>query len=59
MLREKIIDLFSECDPEVRSIIGRVIDAEWAKLSYEKPRGIMDEIRRIVDSEARLADDEA
>jgi hypothetical protein len=58
MLREKILDLFHECDPEVRNVIERVLDAEWAKLSYERPRGIIDEIRHIVDSEARLKDDE-
>ena len=58
MLREKILDLFQECDPEVRVIIARVLDAEWAKLSYEKPRGIIDEIRQIVDSQARLPDNE-
>ena len=58
MLREKILDLFQECDPEVKAIIERVLDAEWAKLSYEKPRGIIDEIRQIVDSQARLPDNE-
>ena len=58
MLREKILELFKECDPEVKSIIARVLDAEWAKLSYEKPRGIIDEIRHIVDSEARSKDNE-
>ena len=58
MLREKILDLFQECDPEVKVIIERVLDAEWAKLSYEKPRGIIDEIRQIVDSQARLPDNE-
>jgi len=59
MLREKILELFKGCDPEVRNVIARVVDAEWAKLSYEKPRGIIDEIRHIVDSEARLKDDES
>jgi len=58
MLREKILELFKECDPDVMNVIERVLDAEWAKLSYEKPRGIIEEIRHIVDSEARLMNDE-
>ena len=53
MLKEKILELFRECEPEVQSVIARVLDEEWAHLSYERPRGIMERIRQIIDTEVR------
>ena len=53
MLREKILELFRECEPEVQSVIARVLEEEWALLSYERPRGIMEKIRQIIDAEVR------
>ena len=53
MLREKILELFRECEPEVQSVIERVLDEEWALLRYERPRGIMEKIRHIIDAEVR------
>ncbi len=58
MLREKILSLFKGCEPEVQAILAEVIDREWAKLSYEKPKGIMEDIRQIIDAQARLSEDE-
>ena len=52
MLKDKIIELFRECDPEVQRVIARVVEAEWAKLSYERPR-IREEIRHIIDAEVK------
>jgi hypothetical protein len=59
MLRAKILNLFKEYEPEVREVLARVIEAEWGKLSYKKPSGIIEEIRDIIDAEARLSDREA
>lgn len=53
MLREKILELFRECEPEIQSVIARVLDEEWARLSHERPRGIMERIRQIIDDEVR------
>jgi hypothetical protein len=53
MLREKILQLFREYEPEVQAVIARVLEEEWARLSYEKPRGILEEIRHIIDAEVR------
>jgi len=58
MLREKILNLFRDYEPEVQEVLAQVIEAEWAKLSYERPRGIIEEIRQIIDAEARLSDHE-
>ena len=58
MLREKIRDLFGECEPDVQEVLGRVIEVEWAKLSYDKPRGVVEQIRQIIDAEAGRSEDE-
>ena len=53
MLKDKILELFRDYEPEVQSVIARVLEEEWARLSYERPRGILEEIRQIIDAEAR------
>lgn len=51
-MRDRIRDLFKECDADVQAVLAKVLDLEWARLSFEKPRGIIDEIKNIVDAEA-------
>lgn len=53
MLKERIVELFRDCEPEVREVIGRVLDEEWARLSLDRPRGIMEKIRQIIDDEVK------
>lgn len=53
MLKEKILELFQDYEPEVQKVIARVLEEEWARLSYERPRGILEEIRQIIDAEVR------
>ena len=53
MLKERILELFRDCEPEVRQVIGRVLEEEWARLSLERPRGIMEKIRQIIDDEVK------
>ena len=52
MLKDRIVELFRECEPEVQRVIARVVEEEWARLSYERPR-IREEIRHIIDAEVR------
>ena len=53
MLKDKILELFRDYEPEVQVVIERVLDEEWARLSYQRPRGIREEIRQIIDTEVR------
>lgn len=53
MLKDKILELFREYEPEVQEVIARVLEEEWARLSYERPRGIREEIRQIIDAEVK------
>ena len=43
--------MFRDQDPDVQRVIARVLEEEWARLSYQRPR-IMEEIRKIIDVEA-------
>jgi hypothetical protein len=58
MIREKIISLFRECEPEVQEVVSEVLAKEWEKLSMLNPRGIKEDIRAIIDTQAGLSDDE-
>jgi hypothetical protein len=58
MLRDRIIELFKNYDPDIREVLSEVLDKEWARLSYDKPRGIIDEIRQIIDAQVRLKNNE-
>ncbi len=58
MLKDTIRDLFQKCEPDVQEVLARVIEEEWAKLSYDRPRGITDQIRQIIDAEAGRSEDE-
>ena len=53
MLKDKILELFRDYEPEVQEVIERVLEEEWARLSYERPRGILEQVRQIIDAEAR------
>ena len=53
MLRDRIRDLFKDEDPDVQNVIERVIEEEWANLSYQRPPRILDEIKDIIESEVK------
>ena len=53
MLRDRIRDLFKDEDPDVQNVIERVIEEEWANLSYQRPPRILEEIKGIVESEVK------
>ena len=49
MLKDKILELFRDYEPEVQEVIARVVEEEWARLSYERPR-ILGEIQDVIDT---------
>ena len=56
MLKDKILELFRDYEPEVRVVISRVLEEEWARLSY-KQGARLEEIRGIIDSEVKRITD--
>ena len=53
MLKDKILELFQDYEPDVQRVIAKVLEEEWARLSYERPRGILEEVRKVIDAEVR------
>lgn len=53
MVHRRLKEQFQELDPVVARVILRVFQAENAKLSSQKPRGIMSEIELIIEEEVR------
>ena len=56
MLKDRILELFQEYDPEVRQVIAQVLDEEWANLSYQRPPQMAEKIKKII--EEHVANDE-
>ena len=44
-------DVMDDLAPEVRNIVRQVLVAEHKKLHLKKPKGILDEIRQIIQEE--------
>ena len=53
MIREKISELLQAFDTDVKNVVVRVILEEHARLETKKPRGIYDEIRKIIEEEVK------
>ena len=54
MIREEMSKLLREFDPEVREVIVQVIEEEYKRLDTPRPRGVKDEIRKIIEREVVL-----
>lgn len=56
MIKQKMLELLSDSDfdPEVRKVVLRVIEEEYKRLDTIRPRGIKDEIRKIIEQEVAL-----
>lgn len=53
MIREKLLTLMSQFDPEVQAVVAEVIAKERERLDMLSPHGIMDDIEDIIDRVAR------
>ena len=53
MIREKISQLLQNFDSDVRQVVESVIQAEYSRLETKKPRGIYDDIRKIIEQEVK------
>lgn len=51
MVREKISQLLKDFDSDVQKVVESVIQAEYFRLDTKKPRGIYDDIRKIIEQE--------
>ena len=50
--QNEIHEVINRLNPRVRNVISKVITAEREKLHLKRPKGIKDEIRRIIRQEA-------
>lgn len=53
MMREQLVTLIKQFDPEVQAVVAEVIAKEREHLDMLKPRGIMDDIEDVIDRVAR------
>ncbi len=53
MLKEKLIGLMGQFEPEVQAVVAEVIAKEREYLDMLKPRGVKEDIEHIIDRTAR------
>ncbi len=53
MIRERISQLLKDFDSDVQKVVESVIQAEYFRLDTKKPRGIYDDIRKIIEQEVK------
>ena len=53
MIREKISQLLKNFDSDVQNVVESVIQAEYFRLDTKSPRGIYDDIRKIIEREVK------
>lgn len=59
MMKEKLVELIGQFDPDVREVVVEVIVKERERLDMLKPHGIKDDIEHIIDRVARYGSDGA
>ena len=53
MMRDKLLTLMDQFEPEVQTVVAEVIAKERERLDMLRPHGIMDDIEDIIDRVAR------
>lgn len=48
MLKDRLMELFKECDRDVQRVISEVLALEQAHISLERPR-VKNSIKQIID----------
>ena len=54
-MKEKLLKLIKQLDPEVQELVAEVIVLEREHLDMLKPHGIMEKIRDAIDKHARYS----
>lgn len=52
-MKEKLLILIRQLDPEIQAIVAEVIELERDYLDYLKPRGVKENIRDVIDKYAK------
>gem|GEM_PF-6381827 len=52
-MKEKLLELIKQLDPELQELVAEVIEKEREFLDYLKPRGVVEEIRDLIDRHAK------
>lgn len=52
-MKEKLLELIKQLDPEIQDLVAEVITLEREHLDMKKPRGVKEKIRDQIDKYAR------
>jgi hypothetical protein len=49
MIKDRVLKLFNDYDPEVQKVIAEVLEWEQERISMERPRGAKEAVKEIID----------
>ena len=52
-MKNRMSELLAQLPPAVKNVISKVIEAESEKLHLKRPKGIINEIKQIVQKEVK------
>ena len=52
-MKKKLLELIKQLDPELQGLVAEVIEKEREYLDYLKPRGVVEEIKDLIDRYAK------
>jgi hypothetical protein len=52
-MREKLIELIRQLDPDMQELVTEVIEKERDYIDLLRPRGVKEDIRDIIDKHAK------
>jgi cell division protein FtsB len=52
-MKEKLLVLIKKLEPELQEVVAEVIEKEREYLDFLKPRGVVEEIRDLIDRHAK------
>ena len=55
MMKEKLLELIKELDPDLQELVAEVIEKERDYIELLKPRGVKEDIRDLIDKHARFS----
>jgi hypothetical protein len=57
MMREKLLALIKQLDPDLHELVAEVIEKEREYIDLQKPRGVKEDIRDLIEKHAKFQTD--
>ena len=53
-MKEKLLELIKQLDPDLQELVAEVIEKEREYIDFLKPKGVKDDIRGLIDKHVKF-----